>query len=104
TYKGPGGHSYGAFGMPNPIHALGRAMAKISEFQVPTDPRTTFSVGVIEGGTSVNSIAFEASMEMDMRSESEEALQKVDDQFQKAIRDAVTEEKARWPNSKVPLE
>lgn len=104
SYKGPGGHSYGSFGMPNPIHALGRAMAKISELQVPTDPRTTFSVGVIEGGTSVNSIAFEASMEMDMRSESEAALQKVDDAFQKAIRDALAEEKARWPNSKVPLE
>lgn len=104
TYKGPGGHSYGAFGMPNPIHALGRAMAKVSELQVPTDPRTTFSVGVIEGGTSVNSIAFEASMEMDMRSESEAALQKVDDAFQKAIRDALAEERARWPNSKVPLE
>jgi acetylornithine deacetylase/succinyl-diaminopimelate desuccinylase-like protein len=104
TYKGPGGHSYGAFGMPNPIHALGRAMAKIAEFQVPRQPRTTFNVGVIGGGTSVNSIAFEASMEMDMRSESLAALQELDAKFQKAIRDALAEERARWPGSRAALE
>ncbi|HEX6631031.1 MAG TPA: M20/M25/M40 family metallo-hydrolase [Gemmatimonadaceae bacterium] len=104
TYKGPGGHSYGAFGMPNPVHALGRAIAKVSEFQVPRDPRTTFSVGVISGGTSVNSIAFEASMEVDMRSESEASLGEVDAKFQRAIRDALAEEKARWPNSRAALE
>src|SRR4051812_47761609 len=52
TYKGPGGHSYGAFGIPNPIHALGRAMAAIADIQVPTNPKTTFNVGVISGGTS----------------------------------------------------
>ena len=57
TYKGPGGHSYGAFGIPNPIHALGRAIAGISDIQVPANPKTTFNVGVIQGGTSVNSIA-----------------------------------------------
>ena len=47
TFKGPGGHSYGAFGMVNPIHALGRAMAKIGDFQVPREPKTTFNVGRI---------------------------------------------------------
>lgn len=104
TYKGPGGHSYGAFGMSNPIHALGRAIAKISDLRVPSDPRTTFSVGIVEGGTSVNSIAIDASLEMDMRSESEEALQALDNQFQKAIRDALDEERARWPNSRAGLE
>ncbi len=60
TYKGPGGHSYGAFGIPNPIHALGRAIAGIADIQVPTTPKTTFNVGVIQGGTSVNSISVEA--------------------------------------------
>ncbi|HYW05415.1 MAG TPA: M20/M25/M40 family metallo-hydrolase, partial [Longimicrobium sp.] len=49
AYKGPGGHSYGDFGMPNPVHALGRAIAKISEMRVPADPRVTFSVGVVQG-------------------------------------------------------
>ena len=68
TFKGPGGHSYGAFGLANPANALGRAVAKIAEFQVPKDPKTTFNVGRIGGGTSVNSIPFEAWMEMDMRS------------------------------------
>jgi len=50
TYKGPGGHSYGAFGIPNPIHALGRAIARISDVEVPMSPKTTFNVGVIDGG------------------------------------------------------
>ena len=104
TYKGPGGHSYGAFGMPNPIHALGRAMAKIADLQVPRQPRTTFNVGVIAGGTSVNSIPYEASLEMDMRSETEAALGELDAKFQAAIREALAEEKARWPNSRAALD
>ena len=101
TYRGPGGHSYGAFGMPNPVHALGRAIAKVSEFQVPREPRVTFNVGMIDGGTSVNSIAEAASMEVDMRSPEPAALQRLDAEFQKAIRDALAEENARWPDSKV---
>src|SRR5690348_12710962 len=80
TYKGPGGHSYGAFGIPNPIHALGRAIAAIGEIQVPASPKTTFNVGVISGGTSVNSIPFSATMDLDMRSETAEALDAVDKQ------------------------
>ena len=68
TFKGPGGHSYGAFGMVNPIHALGRAMARIADFEVPREPKTTFNVGRIGGGTSVNAIPFEAWAEVDMRS------------------------------------
>ena len=70
TFKGPGGHSYGAFGLSNPMHALGRAVATISQFEVPLDPKTTFSVGRIGGGTSVNAIPFDAWMEVDMRSAS----------------------------------
>ena len=60
TFKGPGGHSYGAFGMANPIQALGRAIAKIDDFEVPRQPKTTFNVGRVGGGTSVNAIPFEA--------------------------------------------
>ncbi|MDQ3556661.1 MAG: peptidase dimerization domain-containing protein, partial [Gemmatimonadota bacterium] len=96
TYLGPGGHSYGAFGMPNPVHALGRAIATVSEFQVPADPRVTFSVGVVRGGTSVNSIAAEASMDVDMRSLDAAALQALDRRFQRAVQDALAEENARW--------
>ncbi|MGH9385366.1 MAG: M20/M25/M40 family metallo-hydrolase [Vicinamibacterales bacterium] len=96
TFKGPGGHSYGAFGLSNPIHALGRAMAAIAEFQVPTDPKTTFNVGRIGGGTSVNAIPFEAWMEVDMRSADPAALHALDTKFKKAVDEAVSAEDARW--------
>lgn len=104
TYFGPGGHSYGAFGMPNPLHALGRAISKIAEIQVPKHPKTTFSVGIVRGGTSVNSIAHDGSMDVDLRSESASALDSLDAAFQRAVRDALTEERARWSSSKVPLD
>ncbi len=103
SYKGPGGHSYGAFGMPNPIHAMGRAIAKMADFTVPAEPRTTFSASVVSGGTSVNSIPYEGIVEVDMRSESAAALAELDAKFQTAIRAALREELGRWPTSKVPL-
>ncbi|MBC7564485.1 MAG: M20/M25/M40 family metallo-hydrolase [Gemmatimonadaceae bacterium] len=103
SYKGPGGHSYGAFGMPNPVHAMGRAIAKMSDFTVPDAPRTTFSASVVRGGTSVNSIPYEGIVEVDMRSESAASLATLDARFQVAIRAALREELARWPNSRVPL-
>jgi acetylornithine deacetylase/succinyl-diaminopimelate desuccinylase-like protein len=96
TYKGPGGHSYGAFGIPNPIHALGRAMAGIADVQVPSSPKTTFNVGVISGGTSVNSIPFSATMDLDMRSETAEALDAVDKQVLKILTTALDAENDRW--------
>lgn len=98
TYTGPGGHSYGAFGLPNPIHALGRLIEKVSRFQVPAQPKTTFNVGKIEGGTSVNSIARTASLEMDMRSENAQELAKIDAEFKKSAQIALDEENARWTN------
>ncbi|HEX4948288.1 MAG TPA: M20/M25/M40 family metallo-hydrolase [Blastocatellia bacterium] len=100
TFKGPGGHSYGAFGLPSPIHALGRAIEKISRFEVPKTPKTTFNVGRIEGGTSVNSVAHTAWMEVDMRSESGAALAKLDAQFQQAIQTALREENDFWEHEK----
>jgi acetylornithine deacetylase/succinyl-diaminopimelate desuccinylase-like protein len=102
-YKGPGGHSYGAFGMPNPMHAMGRAIAKIADLEASTTPKVTFNVGIVSGGTSVNSIPFEAIMEVDLRSETAAALAEIDARLQKALREAVTEEKARWPQSKAAL-
>jgi acetylornithine deacetylase/succinyl-diaminopimelate desuccinylase-like protein len=96
TFKGPGGHSYGAFGRVNPIHALGRAIDALSEFQVPAEPKTTFNVGRIGGGTSVNSIPFEAWMEVDMRSIDAKSLAEVDAKFRKALDDALEAEKKRW--------
>lgn len=98
TFKGPGGHSYGAFGMANPIQAMGRAIAKIDALEVPRQPKTTFNVGRVGGGTSVNAIPFEAWMEVDMRSADPAALKDLDTRFQAAIRQSVTEENARWNN------
>jgi tripeptide aminopeptidase len=103
SYKGPGGHSYGAFGMPSPIHALGRAIARISAIQVPSRPKTTFNVGIIEGGTSVNTISPLGAMEVDLRSESPDELAKVDAAFRKAVDEALAEENARWPQSRVKV-
>ena len=98
-FTGPGGHSYGAFGMPSAIHAMGRAIANISDVQVPIAPKTTFNVGVVTGGTSVNSIAGEAAMDVDMRSEALESLERVDAAIHKAVADALAAENARWPKS-----
>ena len=103
SYKGPGGHSYGAFGMPSPIHALGRAIARISAIQVPRTPKTTFNVGIIEGGTSVNTISPLGAMEVDLRSESPDELAKLDAAFRKVVDEALADENARWPQSRVKV-
>jgi acetylornithine deacetylase/succinyl-diaminopimelate desuccinylase-like protein len=96
TFRGPGGHSYSDFGVPSPIHALGRAVQAIAGLEVPARPRTTFNVGRIGGGTSVNAIAFEAWMEVDLRSSSREALAVLDRRLQAALDGAVAAEEARW--------
>ncbi len=100
TFKGPGGHSFGAFGLANPIGAMGRAIAKIEEMQVAKQPKTTFNVGRVGGGTSVNSIPFEGWMEVDMRSSDPASLAAVDAAFQKAVDAAVIEENQRWGGAK----
>ena len=82
--------------MANPMGAMGRAIAKIQEIQVPRQPKTTFNVGRIGGGTSVNSIPFEGWMELDMRSSDAASLAAVDANIQKAIDAAVVEENTRW--------
>jgi acetylornithine deacetylase/succinyl-diaminopimelate desuccinylase-like protein len=99
AFKGPGGHSYGAFGIANPIHALGRAIEKIADLQVPQQPRTTFNVGRVGGGTSVNAISAEAWMEVDLRSSDQAALATLDASFQKSLNAALAEENDRWGNN-----
>ena len=89
TFRGSGGHSYNNFGRANPAHALGRAVARISDLQVPSRPKTTFSVGRIGGGTSVNAIPVESWMEVDLRSSDEAALEALDRSVQNIINDAV---------------
>src|SRR5438876_9650162 len=81
VFKGPGGHSFGSFGLVNPAYALGNAITKLSKMQVPLTPKTTYNVGVVGGGTSVNSIPFESWMEVYLRSETKEELAKAVDTF-----------------------
>jgi acetylornithine deacetylase/succinyl-diaminopimelate desuccinylase-like protein len=102
TFKGPGGHSYGAFGLASPINALGRAIAAFADTRVPPRPKTTFNVGRVGGGTSVNSIAFEAWMEVDMRSSDPAALKDLETRFLLAVDDALAREHERW-GSEEPL-
>lgn len=104
TFSGPGGHSYGAFGMPNPMHAMGRAIAAIADLEVPEAPKTVFNVGIVEGGVSVNSITSTATMQVDLRSESPAELAKLDHAFQRAVEEAVKAERRRWPASEEALE
>ena len=96
TMSGPGGHSYGSFGMANPIHALGRAIDGIARMPVPPGAKATFNVGRIGGGTSINAIAAEAWMEVDLRSSSLESLETLESQMRRAVSDAVASENRRW--------
>jgi tripeptide aminopeptidase len=103
-FRGPGGHSFQEFGLPSAIHAMGRAIAKISELQTPKEPKTTFTVGTVIGGTSVNAIAAEARMAIDMRSDSTEELLKLEARLLDLVKDAVQEENARWNSDKIAVE
>jgi tripeptide aminopeptidase len=104
TFKGPGGHSFQEFGLPSAIHAMGRAIAKIADLQTPSDPKTTFTVGTVRGGTSVNAIAAEAKMAVDMRSNSTEELLKLEALLLDLVKQAVVEENARWKSDKLSVE
>lgn len=75
--SGPGGHSWGSFGTPSAIHVLSRIVAGIDDLKVPEAPRTTYNVGTIEGGTSINTIAQTATMSLDLRSENVKILDKL---------------------------
>lgn len=92
---GPGGHSWGDFGVPNPVHALGSAISRLAAYPAPREPRTTFNVGHIEGGTSINSIPRKAAMEVDLRSTADAELRRLDAFFRRATREAVDEENAK---------
>ena len=97
TYKGPGGHSWSAFGTASPHHALGRAIAAFVERASTTSKKgdkTSYNIGRIGGGTSINSIAFESWMEVDMRSGNPDKLDNIDALFQTAVTQALAEENA----------
>jgi len=89
---GPGGHSWSDFGMPNPINALVRGSVRFINTKVPASPRTTFNIGQIEGGTSVNSVPHEARLKVDIRSESEDELTRLESALRECIIAGVRDE------------
>jgi tripeptide aminopeptidase len=91
-FTGSGGHSWGDFGLPNPVHAAGRAISRLAAYPVPKDPRTTFNVGSVTGGTSVNAIPSSAKMEVDLRSAADAELRRLDAFFRRAMKEALDEE------------
>ena len=95
TVRGPGGHSWSDFGTPNPIVALGRAIHLFSQTRVSSSPKTTFNVGVIRGGTSVNSIPECASMRVDVRSSSAAEIDRLEFELRRALEMALQEESSR---------
>jgi len=94
TYRGPGGHSYGAFGLVNPMVAMSRTVTELYTIPVPATPKTTYSASVTGGGTSVNSIPNEVFMEFDMRSVSPDELARVETRFIAIVGESVAAENA----------
>ncbi|MFK7845692.1 MAG: M20/M25/M40 family metallo-hydrolase [Rhodothermales bacterium] len=95
TYRGPGGHSWGAFGLANPHHALGDAISRFvqkADVFTQTGPKTSYNIGRIGGGTSINSIPFVSWMEVDLRSENPEFLDQIDVLLHEAVQEALDEQ------------
>jgi tripeptide aminopeptidase len=90
--KGPGGHSWSDFGMPNPINALVRGSVRFINTKVPASPRTTFNLGQIDGGTSINSIPYEARLKVDVRSERESELTRLESALRECMAAGVRDE------------
>lgn len=91
-FRGPGGHSFGAFGIVNPMYAMSQAMSELAKTQVPAKPRTTYAVTVTGGGTSINAIPNEVWMDVDLRSQSAEELAKLEARFRAVVAQAVEAE------------
>src|SRR5436305_7062092 len=100
--RGPGGHSWSDFGAPNPIMALGRAIHLFSQTRVSSSPKTTFNIGVIRGGTSVNSIPESASMRVDIRSSSPAEIERLDVELRRAVDQSIQEEDIRSAQRRDP--
>jgi acetylornithine deacetylase/succinyl-diaminopimelate desuccinylase-like protein len=95
TVIGPGGHSWGDFGIVNPVHALGRAIARFASYPAPLAPRTSYNVGIIEGGSSVNAIPERASMVVDIRSVSSDEIEKLEAYLRRVVEIAAREENSQ---------
>jgi acetylornithine deacetylase/succinyl-diaminopimelate desuccinylase-like protein len=103
-FKGPGGHSFAAFGTPSAIHAMGRAVARIADLVTPSSPKTTFTVGTVHGGRTINTIAGDARIGIDMRSDDTPELKRLEKRILALIDEAVAEENRRWSSDAITLE
>ena len=92
TVRGPGGRSFAAFGIVNPLYAMAQAMLELSRTHVPAKPKTTFAASVVGGGTSINSIPNEVWMDVDLRSQSVEELARLEARFRAIVEQAVAAE------------
>ncbi|MEK9612670.1 MAG: M20/M25/M40 family metallo-hydrolase [Flavobacteriaceae bacterium] len=108
TFKGPGGHSWGAFGLANPHHALGRAInnfVKVADSYTAKGPKTSYNVGVISGGTSINSIPFESNMQIDIRSVEPARLDEMETLLNEAVQEALNHQNSlKRQGSKLQVE
>jgi tripeptide aminopeptidase len=103
TFTGPGGHSFNNFGSPSAVHATGRAIAGIADLRPPGEPKTTFTVGVVSGGTSVNAIAREAQMQIDLRSNDAKQLTELERRVLALVEEAAKNETARWNHGRIDI-
>jgi len=104
TVQGAGGHSWSDFGVHNPIVALARIIDRFSQTSVPTNPKTTYNVGTVTGGTSVNSIPQSATMRIDTRSASVEQLDRLERALREAVKDGTAETNGRKKQEPVTAE
>ncbi len=104
TYTGPGGHAYGAFGIPSPLHAAARAISKLSDMRPPSTPKTTFTVSLVEGGHQIHAIAQQATFKINMRSDDPVELDKIQTEAISIFEDGAREENERWGKELVSVE
>jgi tripeptide aminopeptidase len=104
SFAGPGGHSFENFGNPSAVHAMGRAIAQIAGIKTPSDPKTTFTVGKVSGGTGVTAIAAEATMAIDMRSNDAQQLAALEARILGLVDEAVKSENAHWGSNAIRAE
>lgn len=104
TYKGPGGHAYGAFGLPSPLHAAARAVAMLSDMRPPRKPKTTFTVSLIEGGHQIHAIAESATFKINMRSDDPIELDKIQTKAIDIFEAGAKDENERWQSDAISVE
>ena len=104
TYTGPGGHAYGAFGTPSPLHAAARTIARLSDMQPPKLPKTTFTVSLMEAGHAIHAIAQKAVFKINMRSDDPTELEQLQAQALAIFEQGAKEENERWASNAVTVE